>query len=470
MKPANNHRLNSTRVFNKFKQKAYTILTGASFTKEDVVIVVATTLRSSCDNLGWQYVYEVLSKYINIIPLFYDKEHILLDLDGNEYKKKIDYALVSVPSDIHIPNFIHIYNTKLKNAQIYAGGFAVSSSVNFFSSVCSGIFKGAFDGLKKEKYKEIAFAIKNKTAPPYFTKDKKDIIHRRDDENIIPSSVILHKESVFKDSFIIEVNRGCPFSCRFCEIPKTGGNVLYYEKERILETVRNKAKNIRRVTLIGTAIATHPEFDEIIKILTHEGYDIAFSSMRADRLEENIVKLIGKTKTNTITLAPEAGSEKLKKYLNKNISSKRILHVFNLATENGIRKIKLYYIIGIPTETDSDIKAIYDEIKTLVESAKEKAKERKWMPIISVSVNPYIIKPLSENRDETFVRKDEYERKVSILTEYINSIGGVNVTFLNYYEAFCEMKLSTVKSVDIKDIKDLHKLSYKKLAKTLEHL
>ncbi len=435
------------------------------------ILIVSARIKDSCDNLGWQYIYEVLSKYISITVLFYDEEHILVDLNGNKYNDDIDFALVSIPAEILIPTFIHIYNEKLTNAKIYAGGFAVNSNPDFFLAFCKSIFIGFFDALDESNYKEVALAIENREELPYFTTETNSTFYKKTNSDNIASTAIIHKESIFKESFIVEVNRGCPFNCRFCEIPTVTNKVLYHPIDAIINTIEKKSKQyqITRVTLIGTALATHPSFNDIVRTLHDRGYEITFSSFRADMLRDESVALIAKSNAHNITVSPEAGSPKIKKYISKNITTDTLVGATEMAITNNIKRIKLCYIIGIPTETDEDIIAIAQEVRAIVMNAKRDAKIRKWMPIINMSVNPYITKPLSANASDDFIDKSTYDKKSKLLKKHILAIGGVQIKFLSYYEALSEVLLSKLRREhgELLLDKEIHTLSFKKLCRVL---
>ena len=374
-----------------------------------------------------------------------------------------------MPAEILIPKFIHIFDEKLSDAKIYAGGFAINSNPDFFLSFCEAIFIGYFDALDEDAYKEIAMAIKDKTCPPYFSSSIHNTFYKKSNSKNIPSTAIIHKESIFKESFVIEMNRGCPFNCRFCEIPSVTNKVIYHPASDIIDIIEKKSAGIKRVVLIGTALATHPEFDSIIKTLHQKNYEISFSSLRADMLKEETISLIAKSNAHNITVSPEAGSVKIKKYINKNITTETLVNATDIAINNNIKRIKLCYIIGIPTETDDDILAIVDEVGAIIKNAKKNAKIRKWMPIINMSVNPYITKPLSANFQEQFIDKNTYEKKSKLLKKHILNMGGVQIKFLSYYEALSEVLLSKLKKEHGQLLinKDIYNLSYKKLCKLL---
>jgi radical SAM superfamily enzyme YgiQ (UPF0313 family) len=148
-----------------------------------------------------------------------------------------------------------------------------------------------------------------------------------------------------------------------------------------------------RVGLVSIALCDHPEIDRILARLFEMGYAISPASLRLDDLTESIVRVLRKSGERTITIAPETGSDRLRRVINKTVTNDEILDRAELIFANGIENLKLYYMIGLPTETDDDLVAIRDLTLQMRDRMLAHAKGRGTIGRIIGSVNPLIPKP-----------------------------------------------------------------------------
>lgn len=164
-------------------------------------------------------------------------------------------------------------------------------------------------------------------------------------------SIILTPNTEFSDMLLCEAIRGCGRQCRFCVSGYSG-----------LPPRPRKAPpdGHSRVGLVGSAVFDHPEAHAICGKLTEQGREFSVSSIRIESLTPDLARMMYKTGQRTMTLAPEAGTERLRRVINKPISDDQVLQAVDIAEEAGIRRVKLYFMIGLPTETEEDITAITD--------------------------------------------------------------------------------------------------------------
>jgi len=169
------------------------------------------------------------------------------------------------------------------------------------------------------------------------------------------SSVILTRDTELGDLYLIEVQRGCPWRCRFCLV----SNAFRPMRFRSVDTLLNQAKegllHRKRMGLVGPAVSDYPYLEELLAGLQEVGAQFSMSSMRAGGLSDRILAQIAGGGTRTIALAPEAGSERLRQIINKGICEDDILGTVDSLARYGVKQLKLYFMIGLPTETDEDI-------------------------------------------------------------------------------------------------------------------
>jgi radical SAM superfamily enzyme YgiQ (UPF0313 family) len=208
-----------------------------------------------------------------------------------------------------------------------------------------------------------------------------------------PATRIFTPETEFGSRFLVEVVRGCANLCRFCWAGYNYLPVRPFPADRILELARAARPYARRAGLVSIALCDHPEIDRILAGLVEMGYSISPASLRLDDLTASIVRTLRQSGERSITIAPETGSDRLRRVINKTVTNDEILDRAELIFANGIENLKLYYMIGLPTETDDDLVAIRDLTLQMRERMLKHARVRGRAGCVVGSVNPLIPKP-----------------------------------------------------------------------------
>ncbi|MEQ1728039.1 MAG: radical SAM protein [Vicinamibacterales bacterium] len=208
-----------------------------------------------------------------------------------------------------------------------------------------------------------------------------------------PATGIFTPDTEFGSRFLIEVVRGCANLCRFCWAGYNYLPVRSFPADRILELAREARQHASRVGLVSIALCDHPEIERILSSLLEMGYQISPASLRLDDLTDPIVKMLHDSGEKSITIAPEAGSDRMRRVINKTVTNDEILDRADLIFRNGIENLKLYYMIGLPTETDEDLVGIRDLTVQLRDIMLKYARPKGHVGKIVGSVNPLIPKP-----------------------------------------------------------------------------
>jgi radical SAM superfamily enzyme YgiQ (UPF0313 family) len=169
--------------------------------------------------------------------------------------------------------------------------------------------------------------------------------------------------------------------------------VRAFPADRILELARQAKVHSSKAGLVSIALCDHPEIERILTGLLEMGYSISPASLRLDDLTEPIVRLLRQSGERSITIAPETGSDRLRRVINKTVTNDEILAATDLIFANGIDNLKLYYMIGLPTETEADLEAIRDMTVQMREIMLKHGRPRGRLGRIVGSVNPLIPKP-----------------------------------------------------------------------------
>jgi radical SAM superfamily enzyme YgiQ (UPF0313 family) len=226
-------------------------------------------------------------------------------------------------------------------------------------------------------------------APPTVKKAAVKSVDRLDP----PATSIFTPDTEFGSRFLIEVVRGCANLCRFCWAGYNYLPVRAFPADRILELARQAKVHSSKAGLVSIALCDHPEIERILTGLLEMGYSISPASLRLDDLTEPIVRLLRKSGERSITIAPETGSDRLRRVINKTVTNDEIVAATDLIFANGIDNLKLYYMIGLPTETEADLEAIRDLTVQMRDIMLKHGRPRGRLGRIVGSVNPLIPKP-----------------------------------------------------------------------------
>ena len=210
-----------------------------------------------------------------------------------------------------------------------------------------------------------------------------------------PATSIFTPDTEFGSRFLIEVVRGCANSCRFCWAGYNYLPVRPFSASRILDLAAAARPYATRAGLVSIALCDHPHIEQILGRLVEMGFSLSPASLRLDDLTEPIVQLLRAGGERSITIAPETGSDRLRRVINKTVTNEQILDRTDLIFANGYENLKLYFMIGLPTETDEDLVAIRDLVLQMRDRMIRHARGRGTVGRIVASVNPLIPKPMT---------------------------------------------------------------------------
>jgi radical SAM superfamily enzyme YgiQ (UPF0313 family) len=253
-----------------------------------------------------------------------------------------------------------------------------------------------------------AFAAKQGTGAPAVV--RKAALRTTDAANP-PATTIFTPDTEFGSRFLVEVVRGCANLCRFCWAGYNYLPVRAFPKQRILDLARRARPYSGRAGLVSIALCDHPDIEEILTRLVEMGYSISPASLRLDDLTPTILRLLRESGERSITIAPETGSDRLRRVINKTMTNDEILSAADMIFATGFENLKLYFMLAIPTETDEDLVAIRELTLRLRDVMLRHARPRGQVGRIVGSVNPLVPKPgtayqwLPMEGDESIGRK-----------------------------------------------------------------
>ena len=258
-----------------------------------------------------------------------------------------------------------------------------------------------------------------------------------------PATSIFTPDTEFGSRFLIEVVRGCANLCRFCWAGYNYLPVRAFPTERILELAAAARPYADRVGLVSIALCDHPDIELLLTRLAEMGYSISPASLRLDDLTPAIVRRLRASGERTLTIAPETGSDRLRRVINKTVTNAEILEKAELIFAEGIENLKLYYMIGLPTETDDDLVAMRDLTVQLRDVMLRHARGRGAAGRIVGSVNPLVPKPGTTYQWLPMLDTGEIERRMKRLRGLVGGLEHVYFSIKSerhsYYQALLSL-------------------------------
>jgi radical SAM superfamily enzyme YgiQ (UPF0313 family) len=257
-----------------------------------------------------------------------------------------------------------------------------------------------------------------------------------------PATAIFTPDTEFGSRFLVEIVRGCANLCRFCWAGYNYLPVRAFPKERILELAQRAKPYSGRAGLVSIALCDHPDIEEILTRLVEMGYAISPASLRLDDLTPTILGLLRQSGEKTITIAPETGSDRLRRVINKTITNDEILAAAEMIFASGMENLKLYFMIGLPTETDEDLAAISELTLQLRDVMLRHARSRGHIGRIVGSVNPLVPKPGTAYQWMAMEGDASIERKIKRMRSLMAGIDNVYFNIKSERHSFYQALLS----------------------------
>ncbi len=239
-----------------------------------------------------------------------------------------------------------------------------------------------------------------------------------------PNKPLIPLMEPIHDRAMVEIFRGCTQACRFCQ----AGMIYRPVRERSPETVEKLARALLEssgydeVSLVSLSSADYGHIEELIRRLVEDnpcGARVSLPSLRVDSFSVELARILGASRKAGLTLAPEAGSQRMRDIINKKVTEEEILGAATSAFSSGFSHIKLYFMIGLPGETDGDILAI----PTLVKQIRQIGRDIKARPTIVASVSGFVPKPNTPFQWEACIEPEELRRRQRLLGSALRGPG-----------------------------------------------
>ncbi len=250
-------------------------------------------------------------------------------------------------------------------------------------------------------------------------------------------SVFVTPRAEFSDTFLVEISRGCPFRCRFCFVGNNANPFRSHSAGDIINSLSQAQEYTRRVGLIASALPAASTMNSILDYIEKNELSASLSSLRMTDISPGLVGGLAGGGQYSLTIAPECGNERLRRSIGKDISDEQVMHSVRMCLEEGIRKIKFYFLVGLPNETDADIVAI---AKLLTRIKEEFAEHFSFT--LTAGIGIFTPRPSTPMSEAHFCGIDAARKKIKLIEQELKKNGsGVSLTTASPHEAALETLL-----------------------------
>lgn len=407
-----------------------------------VALVYPNHYNVAMANLGFQAVYRLLNALDHVVcervflPEPEERDGPLVSLESGRRLVDFDCVAFSISFENDYPNVLTIFQKAalpLQTAQrsaslplIIAGGVAAFLNPEPLALFFDGFLLGEAETLIESFFSrfdpqfdrhshlcELAQQVPGVYIPAFYKdeytqygtlstftaiEDVPDKVRRRYAPNIETTptdSTIVTPHTGFDDAYLIEVSRGCPHGCRFCAAGYLYRPPRIRSLPTLLQSMQKGADVSQKIGLVGTAVSDLPDLKALCDMGKSKDLQLSFSSLRADALDEELIEALKSGRLKTATIAPETGSVRMRKVINKGLEEEDILSAAEKLVAGGIANLKLYFMVGLPTEEEEDIQAIIDLVKQIKHRFLRSSQTRGRMGTITVSLNSFVPKPFT---------------------------------------------------------------------------
>ncbi|MDL1963458.1 MAG: TIGR03960 family B12-binding radical SAM protein [Deltaproteobacteria bacterium] len=440
-----------------------------------IALVYPNKYHVGMSNLGFQTVYHLLNNIENVVcerAFLPDTTDLpgarITTIESGKQISDFDIISFSISFENDYPNLLTILkkaNIPLHSSDrgtphplVIAGGVAcflnpepVSSFIDCFligeAELMLPQFIDSFDNniSRRSLLKNIARKVSGAYVPAFYesTYNKDGTIRSFEPLLDVPAKIrrtyiedlsrvstcssIITPHTTFDNTFLIETGRGCPHGCRFC----SAGYIYRPPRFRPFPVIEKCLKQgillTNKIGLVGAAVSDFPEIKELYDYVNNKDIRLSFSSLRADSLCPELISLLRQSKVKTATIAPDAGSERMRRVINKGITEEEILNATEALVAGGIPNLKLYFMIGLPTETMDDVEAVIKLCKKIKQQFLTVSRSMKRIGEITVSLNSFVPKPFTPFQWTAMDDEQTLKKKIKMIKHGLKKVANIRV-------------------------------------------
>jgi len=381
-----------------------------------IALIYPNSYYVGMSNLGIHAIYRLLNNYGDVVceRVFHEKGQNTPPVSLESGRPLSDFAVLAFSVTYELDYFnvvqvlrasgIPLYATERDESHplIIAGGPCITANPMplkpFFDCLCIGeaeailpamlpLLSEGIGGNRQELLKTLStlpgiYVPQHHTGTPIARQWVKDL------NNFPVTSTVLTPDTELGNLYLIEVERGCGWGCRFCLVSNIFRPVRYRSLDGLLAEAETGLRYRKRLGLVGPSVTDHPHIEELVTRLRQMGAELSVSSLRIKPLSPVVLAGLVRGGARTITLAPEAGSERLRRLIAKGITESDVLNAVGVVAAQGIRRLKLYFMIGLPSESNDDI----EEIIRLTIACKDILDKQSCGSRIALTISPFVPK------------------------------------------------------------------------------
>jgi len=439
-----------------------------------VALVYPNTYHVGMSNLGFQTVYRLLNRMDHVVCervfLPANKTVRPVSVESRRRLSEFNIVAVSVSFENDYPNLLTILDrsgvplrTQDRDGHgplVVAGGVACMLNPEpiapFLDAVLIGEAEviltklidvmGTDPGLSKRKQLlALARQVPGTYVPAFYRQrygrdrmlrpmeaieDVPETIERPyldDLSDVSTCSSVLTPDTTFNRTFLIEVSRGCPHGCRFCSAGFIYRPPRFRPLPELKEDVATGSRITDRIGLVGTAVSDLPDLGDLCVDIRRQEARLSFSSFRADALSPELIDLLRQSRVKTATIAPDAGSQRMRDVINKGIDEETVLTAAESLVAGGIPNLKLYFMVGLPTEETEDVEAIIGLCKRIKHRFLQSSRARKRIGDITVSISSFVPKPFTPFQWAAMDDIKQLKQKIKRVKQGLKGVPNVRV-------------------------------------------